>query len=98
MDIKTVSAVTKGTKRRRDDAGVSSYSPYSKAAMSLRLTRLARKMKLQNPVHLGNYSLGTQFPTVSTTGSIVDLSGLIQQGDDYNQRFSSQVCKVILWL
>lgn len=56
-----------------------------------RLRSLAKKMKVQNPVHLLQVSLTSAFPSVSTTGTIYDLSSAIIQGDDYFNRFSSQV-------
>lgn len=75
-----------------DEKAVVVSTPTQKVAkLNNRLRALAKKMKIQNPVHLGNYSLGTVFPSVSLTGTLFDVSSLIAQGDDYNNRFSSQV-------
>jgi len=87
MELKESSAFTKGTKRRRTQTQLQ----YGADALSTRLTRLTRKVKLQNPVHLAPISLNTAFSTVSTTGSIYDLASGIAQGDDYDDRFSSQI-------
>lgn len=57
--------------------------------LSRRITRLARKMKMNNPTHLMVYPSTTWVPT--NASSMVDLSSQIAQGDDYNNRFSSSI-------
>jgi hypothetical protein len=37
------------------------------------------------------FSASSTFPSVSTSGTILDLCSTIAQGDDYNQRFGSHV-------
>lgn len=83
-EYKTVSAVG-GTKRRKYVSTV----PASQSALSNRVTKLARSLKANNPTHLNVYSLPGQFPTIATTGSLLDLAQNIAQGDDYTNRVSS---------
>lgn len=61
----------------------------SSSSLSNRVSRLAKKIKVNNPTHLYVYPASTWVPTNST--SIVDLCGQIAQGDDYNNRFSSSI-------
>jgi len=61
------------------------------AKVNKRLRALTKKMKIHNPLHLYNTSLGGTFTSVSTTGTLYDLASQIAQGDDYYHRFSSQV-------
>lgn len=93
------------TKNPAMDADEKKYPKYAMArtkrradaplSLSSRVTRLTKKMKMQNPVHLLQASLVSTFPTVSTTGTLYDVSSQIAQGDDYNQRFSSQVISYV---
>lgn len=72
-------------KRPRTSGGGGSSS----SALSTRITRLAKKMKVNNPTHLYVFPGSTWVPTNTT--SIVDLSSQIAQGDDYSNRFSTSV-------
>lgn len=77
---------TAGTKRRRETGGV-----HVTTALSRRVTRLAKTLKAANPTHCYVSDLSAAFTTISTTGSLREIGGNIQQGDDYNQRFGSHV-------
>lgn len=44
-----------------------------------------------NPTHLYPYDATTSLTTLNTAGSILDLAALINQGDDYFQRFGAHV-------
>lgn len=63
-------------------------TPY--AFLSRRITRLAKKQRMSNPSHLYQNSLATAFTTLSTTGTQFNPMDSVSQGDDYNNRFSSQ--------
>lgn len=64
-----------GTKRRRY-----STSPYSTAfALSRRVTRLAKSMRVQNPLHVFDTTPGGVFANFSTTGGLYDLCTGIAQ-------------------
>lgn len=60
-------------------------------ALSRRVSRLSKKMKLQNPSHLLAVSLPDTFDPVSTTGYAYNPSQAISQGDDYDERFGSSI-------
>lgn len=75
------------TKRRRETSQGSIFG--SSSSLSTRVSRLAKKMKVNNPTHLYSFPGSTWVPTNTT--SIVDLCGQIAQGDDYFNRFSSSV-------
>lgn len=90
------SLATGGTKRRRF---TTTMVPVSKFGLiNKRLNKLSKKVKLNNPSHLYSLSAGAAFGTVSTSGTIYDLSQDIAQGDNYNQRFSTtiQLTRVML--
>lgn len=81
MEMKSVSgyaghAVRRGAKRKTQ-------------MLSTRISKLAKKMKIANPMHLQTFSLGAAFSTISTTGTLLDVMSTIAQGDDYLNRFSS---------
>lgn len=77
---------TGGTKRRAYDV---SYAP-ARSMMLRRVNRIARKMKIHNPNHMYTASLASVFPTISTTGSLYDVQQSVQQGVNFNDRFSSK--------
>lgn len=78
-DLVESKSVTVGTKRR----------PYV-GTVNRRLNKLYKIVKAHNPAHLYSVSLQSAFATISTTGSLYDLSQSIIQGDDPTTRFSSQ--------
>lgn len=87
-EFKTVSASTSGTKRRKW-----SIPPYSQSAtqyLNKRVSRLYKQVKLKNPLHLYSFSMGGQFTSISTTGTLYNMASSIAQGDAPTDRFSSQ--------
>lgn len=48
-------------------------------------------MKMNNPLHVYPQSFGAGTGTFNTTGVVLDLSGSIQQGDAFNQRFGNKI-------
>lgn len=83
--MKSSSAFTRGTKRRRD-------GPYtlssSNQALSRRVTRLSKSLKASNPIHVETLSLAAvQF---NTTGVLTECLSTVSQGDNYNQRFGNK--------
>lgn len=85
----TVSAFG-GTKRRRDSTV---FTPGKSAVqmLSSRLSRLVKKNKQENPLHMIWVSAVTTPATVSTTTAIYDLAGQIAEGDAYNNRFGTRI-------
>lgn len=84
-DLKTVSAPAK-TKRRRYTT-----SPYVVSPLSARVSRLAKKMKIQNPPHVYVTGLTSGSGSWNTTGAVFDCCQAITQGDAYNQRFGNKI-------
>lgn len=83
------SLATGGTKRRRFTMTPSGMS--NVGFLNKRINKLSKKLKLNNPSHLYSLSAGAAFGTVSTSGTLYDLSQDIAQGDNYNQRFSTTI-------
>lgn len=57
---------------------------------SRRINKLSKQLKIKNPSHMYTASLSNVFPTISTTGSLYDVQQNIQQGVNFNDRFSSK--------
>lgn len=87
-EIKTISTRKRSRTVGGGGAGGSWATPN---ALSTRISRLAKKMKVNNPTHLIQQSLTVVFPTISTTGTLYDVGNPIAQGDDYNNRFGAKV-------
>lgn len=67
-------------------------TPISRSdAISKRVSRLGKKMKLQNPTHLYAFSLASAFSVISTTGTLFNPANSIEQGDNYNNRFGASI-------
>lgn len=75
MDIKTAFA---STKRRKYDTLVPT-APVSRVShLSRRISRLSKKMKISNPLHV-YYEAVSAFANFSTTGGVYDLCTGIAQ-------------------
>lgn len=82
---------TGGTKRRAHDIGVMlPYGSTGPSQLNRRVNRIAKQMKVHNPLHLYNVSLVSAFSSLSTTGTAFDLMAQIVQGDASSERFSSK--------
>lgn len=79
-----------GTKRKFSTPGVTMVPYQSNRVLSNRVTKLARKMKVENPLHVYNDS-PTSFAALSTTGALYDCLTQITQGDNFNQRFGNKI-------
>jgi len=77
-----------GRKRMR---AIGLPNPRTNSALSNRISRLAKKLKTNNPTHLFQVALGTAFNSISTTGDIYEIGSGIAQGDDYNNRFGTKI-------
>lgn len=60
-------------------------------SLSTRITRLAKKMKIQNPLHMYGYSVATTWGTAHTATPIINIPDAVQEGDAYNQRFGTRI-------
>lgn len=60
------------------------------SALSHRVTRMGRALKLSNPTHLYYFSAPANWAPTTTT-SLVNLCDPIVAGDDFSQRFGSHV-------
>lgn len=80
-----------GTKRRRFNMAGVATAPASIAKLSNRVTRLSKKMRMNNPTHLAFFNLATTFSSLSTAGTQFDICSFIAQGDNYSDRVGSKV-------
>lgn len=89
--METKYATVVGTKRRKYDVAISNGTTSRVGALSRRINRLSKRLKVNNPTHMYINSMSTVFPSISVTGSIFDLASGIAQGDNYTDRFSTTV-------
>lgn len=79
-----------GTKRRAYSTQYSTSPAQTKSMMLRRVNKIAKAMKVHNPYHMYTASLANIFPTISNTGSLYDVMQSVQQGVNFNDRFSSK--------
>lgn len=80
-----------GTRKRKWlSSFVSSNVSARQSATNRRISKLYKTIKAKNPSHLYSFSLGGQFTTISTTGTLYNLASSIAQGDAPTDRFASQ--------
>lgn len=77
------------TKRRRYSQPAPTQMSTAQA-LSSRISRLGKKMKIENPLHVYN-DTPAGFANFSTTGGLYDCLAQIVQGDNFTQRFGNKI-------